>query len=75
MIEAISVGTKILATDVGGTSELFEENSFIGILTKPQRSNLIDMFNEAYKKLHKEVEVKKDYGWNSVFTEYMSLFK
>lgn len=33
------------------------------------------MFNEAYKKLHKEVEVKKDYGWNSVFTEYMSLFK
>ena len=75
MIEAISVGTKILATDVGGTSELFEENGFIGILTKPQRSNLIDMFNEACKKLHKEVEVKKDYGWNSVFTEYMSLFK
>lgn len=75
MIEAISVGTKILATDVGGTSELFNENGFIGIITKPQMSNLIDMFNKACNILHKEVDVKKDYSWDTVFAEYIALFK
>ena len=75
MIEAISVGTKILATNVGGTSELFSENGFIGIMAKPQIENLIDMFNETYNILNKEINVKKDYGWDTVFAEYIALFQ
>lgn len=74
MIEAISVGTKILATDVGGTSELFSENGFIGIMEKPKIESLIDMFNKAYNILNKEITVKIDYGWESVFEKYVALF-
>ena len=63
-----------MATDVGGTSELFSENAFIGIMEKPKIESLIDMFNKAYNILNKEITVKIDYGWESVFEKYVALF-
>lgn len=72
MMEAISVGTPILATNVGGTSELFEENENIGVLV----NNFDNIKNDIEKAMQTKTDITKvcDYSWKSLFTKYHSLF-
>lgn len=73
MMEAISVGTHIIATDVGGTRELFQENEGIGFLVKTTSNSLTDAFNSISQILNIPIKIKEDYSWNHVFNEYEKL--
>lgn len=70
MMEAISVHTPILATNVGGTQELFDENDSIGILTDSQVP--AEAFEEIIKDDFKFL-IHKDYSWTHIFQEYIKL--
>ncbi len=75
MMEAISVGTKILATDVGGTKELFSENhNGIGKLISPDLDTLIEDLNNIDIILDRKTDYVCDYSWNYVFEQYNKLF-
>lgn len=74
MMEAISVGTQILATDVGGTNEIFEENSGIGLLVPPESAAIINAFNNLNLILNVRTKSIHDYGWTSVFKQYDNIF-
>lgn len=73
MMEAISVGTHIIATDVGGTSEIFQENEGIGYLVKPSIPSLSEAFNSVSNLITNPIKIKKDYSWNHVFNEYVKI--
>lgn len=70
MMEAICVGTHIIATDVGGISELFQENKDIGILIKPNTENITEAFNMIPQMIEKPTIRLIDYSWTQVFREY-----
>ena len=74
MMEAISVGTHILATNVGGTYELFFENDNIGLIVNPDITSLINAFNSIPKLILKPLKQLTDYSWNFVFSEYNKIF-
>ena len=46
MIEAICLGVPIVATDVGGTRELFDENPHIGRLAANDPRKIADAIDE-----------------------------
>ena len=73
MMEAINVGTHIIATDVGGTRELFTENEGIGYLVKPATYSLTDAFNSIRHLTSISLKLGKDYSWQHVFSEYKKL--
>ena len=73
MMEAISVGTHIIATDVGGTRELFQENEGIGFLVKTPSNSLSDAFNSITQIINIPIKIKEDYSWKYVFNEYEKL--
>lgn len=73
MMEAINLGTHIIATDVGGTSELFNENEGIGYLVKATTSCLTDAFNSIRHLTKLTLKLGKNYSWYHVFSEYQKL--
>lgn len=70
MMEAISVGTHIIATDVGGTRELFQENNCIGLLVMPNTLSMIAAFNKVPQIIKEPIIQQTDYSWTHVFAEY-----
>lgn len=70
MMEAICVGTHIIATDVGGVCELFQENHGIGLLVMPNIMSITAAFNKVPQMIRESITQKTDYSWNRVFTEY-----
>lgn len=73
MMESICVGTHIIATDVGGTRELFQENEGVGFLVKTATYSLTDAFNSISQIINIPIKIGKDYSWNHVFNEYEKL--
>ena len=73
-MEAVSVGTRILATDVGGTGEIFQENEGVGILTDVSIGSLTAAFNSVPQLLARPVKKRIDYSWSHVFGEYEKIF-
>ena len=73
MMESVSVGTKVFATDVGGTAELFEECQGAGILVEPDGDSLKAGFNSIEDALQQPMIIA-DYGWDTVFGQYTRLF-
>lgn len=74
MMEAVSVGTKVLATDVGGVAELFRECPGAGILVHPDGPSLRKGFESIEQFISSPMSVA-DYGWNHVFKQYVHLFE
>lgn len=74
MMEAISVNTKIIATDVGGTNELFKENQGIGYLSSIEETSMIGAFNMIDKIINERADFICDYSWNFVFNSYDAMF-
>lgn len=74
MMEAISVNTKIIATDVGGTNELFNENQNIGYLSSWNEDSMIEAFNMINEILMLQANHICDYSWKGVFDSYDILF-
>lgn len=70
MMEAICVGTQIIATDVGGSSELFQENNGIGMLVTPNIMSMTAAFNKVPQMTKESISQQTDYSWNRVFSEY-----
>ncbi len=71
MMEAICLNVPILALKSGGTQEIFEENSNIGICT-----NYLDNLEELLEKVETiDCFPQKDYSWERVFSEYLKLFE
>lgn len=73
-MESICVGTPILATNVGGTPELFDECEHIGMMVSPQIESLVQGFNMLPNILGKKVSFAPDYSWRHVFNSYEKLF-
>lgn len=73
MMEAISIGTHIIATDVGGICELFQENSGIGMLVAPNIMSITAAFNKIPQMKKELITQQTDYSWNRVFTEYETI--
>ena len=73
MMEAISIGTHIIATDVGGICELFQENSGIGMLVAPNIMSTTAAFNKIPQMKKELITQQTDYSWNRVFTEYETI--
>lgn len=74
MMEAISVNTKIIATDAGGTNELFEENLGIGYLSSIEETSMIRAFNMIDEIINERADSICDYSWNFVFNSYDAMF-
>ena len=73
MMESLTVGTKVLATDVGGTAELFDECQGAGILVKPEGSSIQAGFEKVEELLQQPMTII-DYSWEAVFEQYIALF-
>lgn len=74
MMEAISVNTKIIATDVGGTNELFRENRGIGFLSSIDDKSIIEAFNMIDEIINEQAHCKCNYSWSHVFNSYDIMF-
>lgn len=74
MIEAISLGTKIYATNVGGIAELFDENESIGALLASDGTTIKRGFDNIDNILREKATNLKDYSWEKVFQMYNHLF-
>ena len=74
MMEAISVGTKIIATNVGGTNELFSENQYIGYLSDLDEQSIISAFNMVESIINEQTYQIPDYSWERVFELYDNMF-
>ena len=75
MMEAINLGTKVLATNVGGTAELFEECVGIGKLVHPNIRSITNGIDDLISNLDEPIKKTQDYSWHAVFNEYDKLFK
>lgn len=75
MMEAISVRTKIIATDVGGTNELFKENHNIGYLSSLNEQSMITAFNMIDAIINEQTTCVCDYSWDRVFNSYDMMFE
>lgn len=75
MMEAIMVNTPIIATNVGGTSQLFKENKNIGILCDCNSLAIASAMERIcyYPKIY--TKEFPQYGWNFVFNTYITLFE
>ena len=73
MMEAISVHTPIIATNVGGIPELFKENNDIGILADCSVEAISSAIEIALKHQF-TFRTNIDYSWNNVFNSYSSIF-
>ena len=71
MLEACVAGVPLIATNVGGTNELFQENIHIGSLIKSW-DILSDVFMDQVSQ--DKVTIKNDYSWKYVFKRYMDIF-
>ena len=74
MIEAIALNIPIMATNVGGTSELFFENpdENIGLLV-----DNYDLFADKIQRIqfiHEFKDYASQYSWESIFEKYKLLF-
>lgn len=72
LMEAATLGVKIVATDVGGVFEIFAECPDAGELV-----NCMDDCARLACSEHKDVVKRcfnEEYGWNSVFDVYRSIF-
>lgn len=74
MMEAITVNTKIIATDAGGTNELFKENQGIGYLSSIDETSMIKAFNMIDVIINEQTNFICDYSWNCVFNLYDIMF-
>lgn len=74
IMEAVSVGTKVFATNVGGTGELFRENDGIGYLSDVDEQSMIKGFNDLKNIIGVKPRLVADYSWNNVFSIYNVLF-
>ena len=70
MMESISVGTPLLATNVGGTNELFSECDYIGEIVEPDVESLKRGFELIPYILQRKVIAEIDYGWDTLFSLY-----
>lgn len=73
MMESLTVGTKVFATDVGGTAELFDECQGAGVLVKPDCSSVQAGFERIEDSLQQPMTIV-DYSWEAVFGHYIGLF-
>lgn len=73
MMEAISVHTPIIATNVGGVSQLFEENEDIGIMTD---CNFYTISEAIERALNHDFSftIKENYSWKHIFNTYSEIF-
>lgn len=71
MLEACVAGIPLIATDVGGTNELFQENLYVGEMITSW-DNLSEEFIANISQ--KQVKIKKDYSWENIFGKYSDLF-
>lgn len=73
MMEAISVHTPVICTNVGGTQELFLENEDIGVIIECNKKEITNAIERA---MTKEFSFKSnvDYSWNYIFKRYCELF-
>ena len=70
MMEAICENVPILATDVGGTKELFLENTSIGELVLPNIKSLVKGIANVLNKRIVGKYNSNIYDWESVFYSY-----
>ena len=75
MIEAITLGIPIVATDVGGTRELFIENKGkeIGVLCTDNIKSIASAI-EVASKMPVKNNVGSKYDWVHIFRRYMELY-
>jgi len=71
MLEACVAGVPIVATNVGGTNELFQENSYIGTIVNSW-DDLSDVLSTLTRA--RNVELCNDYSWEKVFLRYEEVF-
>ena len=76
MIEAITLGIPIVATDVGGTRELFVENKGkeIGVLCTDNIKSIASAI-EVASKMPVKNNVGSKYDWGYIFRRYMELYE
>ncbi len=77
MLEAICQDVKIVASDAGGTAELFFENENIGYMFSNDnefRAALQKVFNEKEQE-DDRIQLRQDYSWAAIFDKYEKLFK
>ncbi len=81
MMEAIAIGTPVLATDVGGTRECFFEQEGIGILTPPEKlsealATMLEHFpHQDMKPAHAEGHPPASWDWRSIGRLYRRWFE
>lgn len=80
LLEAIAQNTPVIATDVGGVREWFEENLHIGKLieaeNKTQMAQAIECILEQQYLKHKLYnESYTKYGWEYVFKKYKEIWE
>ncbi len=73
MMESICAGTPILATNVGGTKELFDECGYIGKLVMPNMASLIEGFDSVPQIIKNKVITGCNYSWEYIFKKYEEL--
>lgn len=73
MMEALSLHIPIIASNVGGTNELFLENYFTGYLYRSE-IELTNILNDILHKINiQSVRNSVDYSWTHVFGSYETL--
>lgn len=72
MMESICVGTHVLASNVGGIPELFDENDYIGYMVPIEF--MTEAFSDIDSIISTPVSLNCDYGWDAVFARYEALF-
>ena len=73
MIEALLVHTPIIATNVGGVSQLFAENEDIGIMTDCNIYAISEAIERALTH-NFSFTIKENYSWNHIFNLYSEIF-
>lgn len=76
MLEAICCGIPVIATKVGGTSELFWENNSVGYLLKGVNEFEQIIGSILMKKIRVDLTDENVYDWNYIFEKiYVPLMK
>ncbi|MBD5515202.1 MAG: glycosyltransferase [Lachnospiraceae bacterium] len=73
MMEALCCNVPIIATDVGGTSEIFLENKDPGILIQ-KHDELSGAIENICGQENYHVSIEQDYSWDRLSRSYMDLF-
>ena len=72
LMEAVCCRVPVVATDVGGVGELFDENENIGCLL--EKNNSIGNGVEESLKLFKNTANIVEYDWDILFNKYFNMF-